>query len=328
MRKEQVTGSILGAMLGDVIGAPVEGESPKYLAKRYRNLDQIIEQESVPEILGQRWMVGRYTDDTQMTLCVLEWLLEDWPADQGEKLLARFAEAYRPARRYGSGAARLLESWPEHRQEWKALATLQFPEGSYGNGSAMRVAPIGLALAHDPPALLRCARLSSQTTHAHRLAQVGACLQARAVALAATLPAPLDSKAFLEGLEDTLQRLERAGLQVQEYRQALATFPMETGVAALESVPSAIACFSKHPSSFENALHEAIFLGGDVDTVASMVGALSGAHLGLEALPKRWLSRVREEDYPPGRVLGLAERLWQKYWPTPQSCASASDARP
>ena len=316
LRKDQFTGSLLGALLGDVIGAPVEGESPKYLARRYKNLDQILEQPWVEEILGQRWLVGQYTDDTQMTLCILEWLLNDWPLDDGEKLLERFAIAYRPGRRYGSGAARLLQTWEEHRQEWKALATLQFPEGSFGNGSAMRVAPIGLALAQDTPALLRCARLSSKTTHAHRLAQVGACLQAQAVALAAQLPPPLDRSAFLKGLQATLDQLERVGLQVHEYRQVLHEFPMQTGVSALESVPTAIACFLSHSDSFEECLHKAIFLGGDVDTLASMAGALCGAHLGLPALPKHWIARVREDEYSPGRILQMAQQLWEKYTQT------------
>jgi hypothetical protein len=63
---DRFIGCLLGGMIGDVIGAVVEGESPKYLAKTYRNLDQILAQDSVPEILGGKWQVGshyrRYAD--------------------------------------------------------------------------------------------------------------------------------------------------------------------------------------------------------------------------------------------------------------------------
>lgn len=332
IRVEQFVGCLLGVLLGDVLGAPVEGESPKYLAKTYRDLDHLLQRPWVEEVLGQRWIVGRYTDDTQMTLCVAEWLLEDWPRDRGRQLLARFAEAYRPGRRYGSGAARLLESFEEHQAEWQSLATLQFPEGSYGNGSSMRVAPIGLALAHDPPALLHCARLSSLTTHSHRLAQGGACLMARAVGLAALMPDPLDKAMFLQELVHTAQQLERAGILMTEYQQALAflveswqnSLPLPevarhlgTGVEALESVPTALYAFLSHSHDFSQLLSATIFLGGDVDTLAAMAGALAGAHLGQEALPRRWLACVREEEYPPGRIAQLARDLHQRYAANP-----------
>lgn len=325
MNEDRFCGCLLGGLLGDVIGAPVEGESPKYLRKAYASVDEILARPWVEEILGQRWLVGRYTDDTQMTLCVVEWLLHDSPQD-GKALLARFSEAYRPARRYGSGAARLLEAFPEHHQEWRSLATLQFPEGSYGNGAPMRVAPIGLT--QSGSALIEMARLSARVTHAHPLAQIGAVLHATAVREACC------GRLEMFGvLHQTLAQLERQGLDTREYSQRLervesglqsgrscASLAEElgTGVSALESVPVALYCFLSHPQDFERVIHEAIFVGGDVDTLASMAGALSGAYLGLSALPRRWLARVREEEYPPGRIHQLGRELWRKF-PTQDS---------
>jgi len=324
MERERFSGCILGGYLGDVIGAPVESESAAYIGKTYRDLDHILERPWVEEILGQRWLVGRYTDDTTMTLSVLEWLLHDSPED-GKSLLARFAESYRPGRRYGGSAARLLEAYPENHENWRSLATLSFPQGSYGNGSAMRVAPVGLAFANDPGRLLSSAILSSLTTHAHPNAQVGAALQASAVALALKQTAPGD---FLQHLRSTLEQLERLGLNVSPYRERLdwmaqglrnQTSPKDislqlgTGLEALESVPMAIYCFLSHSQDFEACLESAVFLGGDVDTLAAMAGNLCGAYLGLQALPRRWLARVREDEYPPGRVQKMAEALWEKF---------------
>ena len=107
-------------MLGDVIGAVVEGESPRYIRKTFKTVDDLIALDSVEEILGRRWLVGRFTDDTQMSLCVAEWLLGDAPND-GEDLFARFADAYRPGR--------VLEAFPEHLAEWRSLATLRHGRG-------------------------------------------------------------------------------------------------------------------------------------------------------------------------------------------------------
>ncbi len=321
MSEQGVAGCLLGGLLGDVIGAVVEGESPKYIRKAYATLDAMLQQEQVPEILGQFWVVGRYTDDTQMTLSVCEWLLA-CPQLDGADLMNRFAHNFHPARRYGSGAAQVLQAYAERGGDWRDYATLMFPEGSYGNGAAMRVAPIGCRFSRDPAALICAARTSARTTHAHRLAKQGAVLQAAAVATALNGTAP---ESFLPQLGRWLERLEREEL-VDEYRGALHTVgraleegwpepqvaeALGNGVAALESVPLALYCFLRHADSFEAVLHSAIYMGGDTDTVAAMAGSLAGARLGLEALPRRWLARVREVEYTPARVLQLARSLWQ-----------------
>ena len=95
-------GSLLGGMVGDMIGAVVEAESPGYIRKTFQNLDQILALKSVPELFTGEWEVGRFTDDTQMTLCVAEWLIHD-DALGGKNLLEQFCRAYEPWRHYGSG---------------------------------------------------------------------------------------------------------------------------------------------------------------------------------------------------------------------------------
>ena len=48
-------------------------------------------------------------------------------------------------------------------------------------------------------------------------------------------------------------------------------------------------------------------LGGDIDTIASMAGAISGAYLRIDAIPAEWQRQLENPDY----ILDLAERLWQ-----------------
>jgi poly(ADP-ribose) glycohydrolase ARH3 len=182
--REKFSGCLLGGMLGDVIGAAVEAESPEYIRKTFRNLDEILALKSVPELLSGEWEVGRFTDDTQMTLCVAEWLASE-PKLDGKTLLQRFCRAYEPWRHYGPGARMILEAFPTAGDKWPDLATAMFPQGSYGNGSAMRVAPVGLFLHNDLPGILKLARTSSVVTHSHYLAVQGAAFQASAVAAGA-----------------------------------------------------------------------------------------------------------------------------------------------
>lgn len=323
--QERFSGCLIGGLLGDAIGAPVEAETSAYIRKTFRSVDDILALEKVEELLGAYWTVGRYTDDTQMTVCVAEWLLQDGPED-GRKLLARFAEAFRPARRYGSSTAGILQAFEEHQDEWRALATLMFPAGSYGNGSAMRVGPIGCLYYQDPPALFKACRISSLTTHSHPLAVQGATLQASAVAALIRCDHNLEVDRYLQSLDLVLKRLAREGPEPFEYRQALETISngldagheparmaetLGTGLEAKEAVPMAIYCFLHARDSFEQVIQQAVFLGGDTDTIASMAGSLSGAYLGEKAIPGRWCARMVDEDITPGTLAGLARQLAQ-----------------
>ena len=73
--RDKFRGCLLGAVVGDVAGAVVEAESPAYIARTYQSIDEMLATPSVEEFSGPDWQVGRFTDDTQMMLCVAEWLL-------------------------------------------------------------------------------------------------------------------------------------------------------------------------------------------------------------------------------------------------------------
>ena len=77
------------------------------------------------------------------------------------------------------------------------------------------------------------------------------------------------------------------------------------GVEAHESVPTAIYTFLRYPDSFADVVGYAISLGGDTDTIASMAGAVSGAYLGLDAIPEAW----RENVEGSARLQELADSL-------------------
>ena len=79
-----------------------------------------------------------------------------------------------------------------------------------------------------------------------------------------------------------------------------------TGIAALY-------CFLRHATSFADVIHNAVFIGGDTDTIASMAGAVAGALLGDAAIPPQWAAAIREERYDAAGIRDVADRLYEKF---------------
>lgn len=203
-----------------------------------------------------------------------------------------------------------MEDGKNHRQ----VAATVFPGGSLGNGAAMRVAPVGLLFRDDRNRVWEQARASALPTYVHPLGIEGAQVLALAVAMASQ-PQTLDHSTFFAELicrcvsaEFRLKLTTASGMTSFDEVALLGN-----GIEALESVPTAIACFALAPLSFETAVANAVFLGGDTDTIAAMTGALSGAFLGVKAIPDR-LVRILE-DLGKGRtyIMDLADRLCSVY---------------
>jgi poly(ADP-ribose) glycohydrolase ARH3 len=242
-----------------------------------------------------------------------------------DTLCRLFAANYEPDRGYGAGARRILECLAEGG-DWQLLAETIFPGGSFGNGAAMRVAPVGLLFCHDLERVADQARASAWPTHRHPLGIEGAQLLALAVAVAAQGP-PLERARLYDALEEHCQSEEfrwqvRAARKLR--RQHSVGF-LGNSLPAHRSVVTAIACFTTSPESFQGAVAKAIALGDDTDTLAAMAGALSGAHLGLEAIPTRWVERLEATPKGAGYLRLLAERLYEVYL---RGAATSSLAEP
>ncbi len=301
--QDRFQGCLLGLAVGDALGGKFEAQSADAIRARFPTAKSLIDypQEEI-------W----YTDDTQMTIGVAETL-----ASRGEiveeALCAAFVANYLPSRGYGRGARAVLEAMEEGR-DYRQVAERHFPGGSYGNGAAMRVAPVGLFFRDDHPRLLEQARLSALPTHRHNLGIEGAQLLALGVALCSNMPR-FDRAAFFADLLSACGSAsyrgkleEAAGVQSPE---GLA--PLGNCIEALHSVPTAIAAFALTPESYEMTISNAIFLGGDTDTIAAMAGTLSGAYLGAAGLPQRLVSLL--ESSPKGRayLVELSGQLFAAY---------------
>jgi poly(ADP-ribose) glycohydrolase ARH3 len=301
--RDRFQACLLGKAIGDALGGRFEARSAESIRERFSTTADLI---AYPQ--DEIW----YTDDTQMAIGVAETLAEHGEIRE-EELCRAFVANYVPSRGYGRGARAVLEAMEEGRDH-REVAQRHFPVGSYGNGAAMRVAPVGLYFGDDLEKLWEQARLSALPTHVHPLGIEGAQLMALAVGIA--------SRAERFDREEFFGRL-LAACQSAEYRQKLeraaqihtsdALIQLGNGIEALESVPTAIAAFALTPASYEDVIANAIFLGGDTDTIAAMAGALAGALQGTQGLPQRLVPLL--ESSPKGRdyIAKLADRLFDRY---------------
>ena len=173
-RADRFAGCLLGLAVGDALGAPYEGLTHTDIFWQFGSPEKLVKNPSGDTLF--------YTDDTEMMIGVAETLVECGRIKE-ELLCQAFAANYHPERGYGQGARRVIEAMARGK-DYRALAAGQFPGGSFGNGAAMRVAPVGLLFAEQPEELWEQAKLSALPTHTHPLGIEGAQLLAFAVSWA------------------------------------------------------------------------------------------------------------------------------------------------
>lgn len=297
---DQFRGCLLGLSLGDALGAPFEGGILERLLWR---------------VIGfTRKGEMRWTDDTQMSIDIIESFLRMGSIDPDD-IAITFAKSYRWSRGYGPKAAKVLKRIAKGAN-WREANRSGFASGSFGNGAAMRAPMIGLIYANQPiKELKRGTSLIASVTHAHPLGIEGAGLLAQATA------------EVLNGapsLEVFGAAAENCSLEPFTSRVAIARTWLETGheatihevrrllgngIAAHASCVTALYLALRfREQSFLNMQHYIAQLGGDVDTIGAMAGAVWGAANGFALLPSKQLERLEKRQ----KLLDLATSLHRR----------------
>ena len=199
-------------------------------------------------------------------------------------------------------------------EDWRNLAATLFPGGSYGNGGAMRVAPVGLFFHEDLDRVWSEAGRLAAITHHHPLGIEGAQLLATAVALAVrgeagdrdVLFGELLNRATEEEFQWSLRLANKLGPS-----DSLST--LGSGLEAHRSVVTSIACFAVSPDSYTGAIARALALGNDTDTLMAMTGASAEPHLSLTAIPEHLLSRLENGERGRDAIFAAAKQLHEKF---------------
>lgn len=286
-------GALLGTLVGDCLGGPYEGSSATSVEKAWERIERTLSRAPLP-----------YSDDTQLALALAQHVLET-PGVDPAGFADRILRVFEPHRGYGAGMRLLVEEWRRGTPLQNA-ATAIFPEGSFGNGAAMRVAPLAVRWAEDPERLEEAVLRSAELTHAHPIGRDGALAQARAVALAATRGRfGVDELAVVADGATTHEMgagLSAAGALLLDWSgdqsSAVATAGRRLGtdVTAQGSVPTALwaAVAGGDP---RGAIAWSVALGGDVDTIAAMSAAVRAAADGADALPADWVAACESAEH-------------------------------
>jgi poly(ADP-ribose) glycohydrolase ARH3 len=307
--RSRFRGVLLGGFVGDALGYPFEGTPVGALARLAGALQRRVE-------APRGW---RYSDDTEMAIGVAESQVTCGSVD-ARHMLATLVQHYDPARGYGKGMKLIARALADG-DAWESVAATAWPDGSRGNGAAVRVGSIA-CLYHDDDARLQVAvTAGSATTHAHPEAIAWACVLARAIAFLLRLPDPaaLQPEALLRAIAggaDVERKLAGiAGLLATSPPRAEVVAVLGHGVLAADSVPLAIYALLSAPREFTAVVTHAIGFGGDTDSIGAMAGALAGGLLGDAAIPDPWLAALENGARGRDHAVRLADQLhglWQR----------------
>ena len=236
---------LFGAILGDMIGSPYEWHSTK--RKDFK-------------LFGKR---AKFTDDTVMTVAVIDALMEAKRSDQlddEQKVKDLLIDAmHKWGGRYPhAGYGRTFHEWLAYKE--------REPYNSWGNGSAMRVSAAGW-IADDMETVRRLARWSAEVTHNHPEGVKGAEAVAAAILLARMGCEKKEIKEYI--VSEFGYDLDRTCDEIRP------TYKFD--VSCQGSVPEAIIAFLEG-NDFEDVIRTAVSLGGDSDTIGAMAGSIAEAY--------------------------------------------------
>jgi ADP-ribosyl-[dinitrogen reductase] hydrolase len=285
--QNRARGCAVGAAVGDALGMPLEF-GPR------RPLDDLVR-----DMRPGRLPAGTFTDDTEMALALAQSLLAleqhrglahcplD-PADLAQRFVAWLhsgpddvgIHTHNVLRRIASG-----EPWDRAVEAEQRLRP-----HSAGNGSVMRCWPVALAHAQDLDRLLADSRLQSRVTHPHPDCEAGSAFVnatlyflLHGVAPAGAVARGLQASEVLDPLRTLLVQAPARGRE-QLDNTGWVRHTLESAVWGLRTT-----------DSFEEAVVQAVNLGGDADTAGAVAGALAGAAYGLEAIPLPWREALQGE---------------------------------
>ncbi|MFG2821194.1 ADP-ribosylglycohydrolase family protein [Kitasatospora sp. NPDC048365] len=242
-----------------------------------------------------------WTDDTEMACSVYAAFRERGRIDSFD-LTHAFARRHDFDRGYGPAANRLLRLIREGGDARELAGGLFDGQGSFGNGAAMRVAPLGAAFAGDPAAVVGPAAETAVITHTHPQAVDGAVAVAVAAAFAVRSReeqiGPAEFLGEVAGLtpDGAVRRaVEEAAVLVTVADTGTAARLLGNGsrVSALDTVPFALLVAARHLDDYPAAIWATVSAGGDVDTTAAIVGGIVAARTGTAGVPAAW-SAARE----------------------------------
>jgi ADP-ribosyl-[dinitrogen reductase] hydrolase len=345
-RIDRVRGCLLGLAVGDALGAPLEGLSAQQIRANYGLVVDYVDGARAWKNKPFRWrMPGLYSDDTQQALALCDVLLDHRRIDP-ERLAEIYLALATPKGNYVGAHRGVGRSFRQVLADLeRGVAPTETGQSSAGIGAAMRIAPVALYFHIEPDAMFEAVMAASLMTHRDVRSLSGALAVAHGVRrfVAGALREPsLLFRLADDVVRDEVRTIEKHRLvvvsaeahsgsvsQAIAHVESLLELPRERALAALteEANRHGAEPVCKRPTmgfppaciptclylllttdSFEEALVEVVNLGGDADSAGAILGALAGAHYGIEAIPARWLAQLQNRDAIDLRARALYHR--------------------
>lgn len=307
MERNRVLGGILGVVIGDALGLPVQFESREQRRRR-------------PVRGMEGWGVfnmppGSISDDGSLTLCLAESICEAGinPQDAAERFLRWYQEGHWTPLGYaydiGGSTAQAMERL---KRGVPAVEAGPAGENDNGNGSLMRILPAALYLAKaDVKDLARGIWDMSRITHGHPRACSACYIYALLARELLTGASPDESYRRLCSQPDDILRPGIEAKEAPHFRRILAgnlellpESEIRSSGYVVDTLEAAIWCLLKH-NDFPSTLLAAVNLGDDTDTVGAVTGGLAGIVYGREGIPDEWLEVLIKGD----EIMDLAHRF-------------------
>lgn len=262
--QDRIRGALYGVAIGDAMGGPLEFLDANEIKMHYGQ---------VREMIGGGWLSlkpGEVTDDTQMSLCVAEGILEN-PSDPVQTIGRRFIEWYdSKPKDIGSTCAlaiRKIKLLPNTKKAaWAAVSreTEREQHGMNGGNGALMRTIYPAVFYHDPKTRKRYVKAIAEMTHRND-ESTDICIQyCDFVHMAVFGDYP-----------------DRDRLKHYKENARPTGYVVDTWCNVIDALTET--------QSFEEAIINAVNRGGDADTIGAITGGLAGACYGYAAIPKRWI---------------------------------------
>mmetsp|Transcript_16842 Transcript_16842/g.21851 ORF Transcript_16842/g.21851 Transcript_16842/m.21851 type:complete len:368 (+) Transcript_16842:807-1910(+) len=350
--QDRFRGAMLGTLVGDAFGAPFEGRTSKSIRDGSTDLAGRLGYYCGAHMGDPNGEIrqGMYTDDSNQMLALAQAIIKEHEINP--KTIAQCSlNMYQinKQRFYPSSTIKVFEAI-KNNVSIEDLGTINYAEGSYANGGAVKMAPLALFSANlDDSELDDMIKQALLPTHVHPDAIAGAKIMVAAIRYLINCEnesfAPI---AFLEHLihlskdnQEIYRRLITIKNFIENHPNRWASVPyglrkqpegatreiygeMGFQIEAFVAVPAAIWAFLSHQMMNDQiknpgySLRQAVVIGGDTDTIAAMTGALLGALHGTKWIDENgWFEGLENEEFGRDYCLRLADKLFlMSYFPS------------
>ncbi len=323
---DKFKGTLLGVAIGDTLGHPFEGVLHNDIISKFEDFEEFIQK--------NKKLFNTYTDDTQLTIHTAKALIQGNGYNTDNFVREYILWLEDPPIGPGYGCISSIQKL-KYGIHWKKASS-----NSGGNGTVMRIAPIGLFYCKNLKELKSSAIKSSIITHSHPAASAGAIVIARAIAfLIEKNPKTgfsIDEffKVIISAISGSQEEIWEEFIEILNKLKSNLDMPIEAGLIkfsqigvkspyfieqylgqafvhpyAISTVVCSIFIFLKSLSSFQRCIFELATAGGDSDTVGAIGGSLAGTYFGNNNIPIVLAKMVKNYK----KILKLSEDLHYKF---------------